>query len=210
MLHSYFHFWIRSQFSRFWILNQDFNVWTIGKLLKYILRSFSVISVALFATDLVEGGGMNRQNGHCVYVEPWTRTQKSYGTYFQMKTLSIKTGALHVWNASPVANLCIAESMEMVKNYCEQKRNWTRTRSNEWTSGSRKIVSFLKWLNCSSFQYVKRITWHPFFSLCHIAHSMVAILKYATTLSACTGFLLFLLSLHTVHIPYFSPLRSVG
>lgn len=66
MLHSYFHFWIRSQFSRFWILNQDFNVWTIGKLLKYILRSFSVISVALFATDLVEGGDESTEWTLCI------------------------------------------------------------------------------------------------------------------------------------------------
>lgn len=40
-------------------------------------------------------------------------------------------------------------------------------------------------LNGNSFQYVKRITWHPFFFFlffCHIAHS-APLLKYAMTLS---------------------------
>lgn len=58
-------------------------------------------------------------------------------------------------------------------------------------------------LNGNSFQYVKRITWHPFFFFlffCHIAHS-TPLLKYAMTLSTDYIFFLYIVSPSTFIFP---------
>lgn len=102
----------------------------------------------------------------------------AHKTYPQIKTLSMELKRtnrkkniikhaieFHVCNTSPVANLNVAAKCWIKTELLKRDRACVEERKM-------KIVSFSQMLNRNSFQYVKRITWHPFFFLfCHIVHS---------------------------------------